>query len=131
MDWIFAWAISHNPDVDIEILYDIVCQWALHAQERNDELPAHLRIQLPPLSSLRYGIGKLHWHGHKQEGHSQFSLNYKPHNARTDGEGIERRWWDIQPIVASTKMMGPGSRQGTLNDQWNYANHRKLVNLRT
>ena len=129
VDYIFCSAVHHFPNVPLYILYDIVCQWALHAQERIDTFPAHLRVKLPDISDLRYAIPKLHWHGHKRDGHSWFSLNLNPYSFRTDGEGNERRWWDIQPIVASIKMMGPGARQGSLNDQWNYTNHRKVVQI--
>lgn len=117
----------HFPHVPLSLLYDIVCQWVVHLLERISEMPPDLQVDVPSLESLLYGIGKLHWHGHKPEGHSQFSLNYKPGNARTDGEGIERGWWDLQPIAAPTKMMGPGTRQGTINDVVGYINHRKRV----
>ena len=111
-------------------MYDIVCQWTLHLEQRMGEMPDHMRVEVAKLSELRWAIGKLHWHGHKPEGHSRFSLNYVPFSGRTDGEGIERRWWDIQPIANSTKMMGPGGRQAILNDVFGFANWLKTIGLR-
>ena len=113
------------------ITYDIACQWAVWLEKRMAEMPEDVRVEVPNFSELRYAIGKLHWHGHKQEDHSRFSLNYLPGSARTDGEGIERRWWDIQPIANSTKMMGPGGRQAILNDVFGFANWLKTIGLRT
>ena len=110
------------------ISYDIACQWSIHLLERMSKFPDHLQINIPP-GHLSYAIPKLHWHSHEREGHSQFSLNFKPGVGRTDGEGIERRWWWVEPVANAIKGMGPGYRQGVLEDQWGYANWRKLVDL--
>ncbi|OSC99710.1 hypothetical protein PYCCODRAFT_1372594 [Trametes coccinea BRFM310] len=127
-DYVFASAMCHHRRVRKNVSYDIVCQWCKHLQERLAKFPSHLRIEIPK-GSLKYVIPKLHYHSHKQLNHSKFSMNYVPGIARTDGEGIERRWWWIQPIASSTKVMGPGQRQGVLEDQWAYANWRKFVNM--
>ena len=130
MDNIYCAAMRHFSQVEKVNMYDIACQWAQHLQQRVAEMPEDLRVDVAKISELRYAIGKLHWHGHKPEGHSRYSLNYIPGMCRTDGEGVERRWWDIQPIANSTRMMGPGSRQGSLNDVWNFANWLKTIGLR-
>ncbi|GJF00552.1 CxC2 domain-containing protein [Phanerochaete sordida] len=129
MDYVYGASLRHFPDVDIMTMYDIVCQWAVHLEARMADMPEDLRIQVARFKELRYAIGKLHWHGHKKEGHSRFSLNYLFGSSRTDGEGIERRWWDIQPVANSTKMMGPGGREATLNDVWGFANWMKTIGL--
>lgn len=114
--------MRHFSNVDRMTMYDIVCQYIIWLEKRMKEMPEDVRVEVAKLSELRYAIGKLHWHGHKQEDHSQYSLNYIPDASRTDGEDIERCWWDIQLIANSTKMMGPGGREGALNNVWGFAN---------
>ena len=130
MDYIFVSAMLLCLVTRKIITYDIACQWSIHLLERISKFPDHLQINIPP-GHLSYAIPKLHWHSHEREGHSQFSLNFKPGVGRTDGEGIERRWWWVQPVANAIKGMGPGYRQGVLEDQWGYANWRKLVDLGT
>ncbi|KAI9061263.1 hypothetical protein FKP32DRAFT_1576322 [Trametes sanguinea] len=128
MDYIFVQAMQEYLTVNKLVSYDIACQWSKSILERISRFPAHLQIPLPQ-GSIRYVIPKLHFRSHIVAGHSPYSLNYMKGAGRTDGEGIERRWWDIQPIAASTKVMGPGQRQGVLEDHWSYANWRKRVDM--
>ena len=121
--------MRHYEGVEKSNSYDITCQWLLNLINRIREYPPEYQVDLPAQSLMRWAIGKLHWYSHKQEGHSRYSLNWMPGVGRSDGEGIERRWWDIQPIANSVKMMGPGARQAFLNDHWGYVNWRKTVNL--
>lgn len=111
-------------------MYDIICQWALYLKQHMLEYLDELHIDLADFATeLCYVISKLHWHSHKEEGHVWFSLNYIPSCRHTDNKGIERRWWEIQPIASSTRMMGPGGRQGSLNDVWGFTNWLKLISL--
>ncbi|RDX39929.1 hypothetical protein OH76DRAFT_1366991 [Lentinus brumalis] len=128
MDYIFVCAMLRHLRVRKLVSYDIACQWSKGLLERVSKFPSHLRIPLPT-GSLKYVIPKLHWGAHERKNHSQYSLNYVPGSARNDGEGIERRWWWVQPVANSTKTMGPGRRQGCLEDQWGYANWRKIVDF--
>ncbi|KAF7799450.1 hypothetical protein EIP86_010685 [Pleurotus ostreatoroseus] len=130
MDFVWASALRHFRGIDPFTTYDIVCHWLLYLEGRITELPPEYHpSKIPGFEQLMWAIGKLHWYSHKAAGHSRYSLNFIPGAARSDGEGIERRWWVIQPITNSTKMMGPGSRQGTLNDQFGFMNWRNLVKL--
>ena len=128
MDYIFVSAMLHMLVEKKRITYDIACQWSVNLLERLKNFPSHLQIILPE-GALAYAIPKLHWHSHRFEGHSKFSLNFILGAGRTDGEGIERRWWWIEPVANAIKGMGPGNRQSVLEDQWGYANWRKLVTL--
>ncbi len=130
MDYIYVSAMLRHLRVRKLVTYDIACQWVKGLLERVAKFPSHLQIALPT-GRIKYGIPKLHWHGHERKNDSQFSLNYIPGAARNDGEGIERRWWWVQPVANSTKTMGPGRRQGTLEDQWGYANWRTIVDFGT
>ncbi|KAH9890400.1 hypothetical protein C8Q73DRAFT_652264 [Cubamyces lactineus] len=128
MDYVFVSSMREWLVVKKLVSYDIACQWSKNIVERISNLPSHLQIPVPE-GSISYVIPKLHYRSHETLNHSQYSLNYMPGCARTDGEGIERRWWWIQPIASSTKVMGPGMRQGVLEDQWGYSNWRKTVDL--
>ncbi|KAJ7210362.1 hypothetical protein GGX14DRAFT_565567 [Mycena pura] len=59
----------------------------------------------------------------------QFSLNLVPGSAQTDGEGIERPWAHIGGVASSTREMGPGSRDDTLDSHWSFWNWTKLIGL--
>ncbi|KAI9056786.1 hypothetical protein FKP32DRAFT_1615644 [Trametes sanguinea] len=128
MDYLFVSAMRDYLIVNKIVSYDIACQWSKHLLERIANFPPHLQLDIPE-GSLTYVIPKLHYNSHIREGHSPYSLNYRRGCGRNDGEGIERRWWDIQPIASSTKVMGPGQRQGVLEDHWGYANWRKRVDM--
>ncbi|KAI0653954.1 hypothetical protein C8Q70DRAFT_1048186 [Cubamyces menziesii] len=119
MDYVFVSSMRDWLVVKKLVSYDIACQWSKNIVERISKLPSHLQIPVPE-GSISYP---------RDPRHSQYSLNYRLGCARTDGEGIERRWWWIQPIANSTKVMGPGMRQGMLEDQWGYSNWRKTVDL--
>ncbi|KAI9070330.1 hypothetical protein FKP32DRAFT_1558146, partial [Trametes sanguinea] len=128
MDYIFVSAMREYLFVNKIVSYDIACQWSKSILERISKFPSHVQIPIPK-GSISYVIPKLHFRSHIQQGHSPYSLNYLRGAGRTDGEGVERRWWDIQPIAASTKVMGPGQRQGVLEDHWGYANWRKRADM--
>ena len=66
--------------------YDIVCQWALKFLERLRGLLEQARVELPAgPQELRYTIPKYHFRAHKEEGHTQYSLNLMPGIGRVCG----------------------------------------------
>ena len=129
MDYVFVSAMLHNLVVQKLVIYDIACQWSIHLVERIAAFPSHLQIELPE-DDVRYGVPKLHFAAHTTLNHSQYSLNYQEGAARTDGEGIERRWWFVQPVAMATIGMGPGRRQNVMEDQFGYSNWRKYAMMR-
>lgn len=112
------------------LTYDIMCQFEIHLKERIAELPTHLQIELPE-GQIKYAIPKYHWAGHKNEGHNKYSLNYIKGSARTDGEEVERNWARHNGTAASTREMGPGSREDTLEDHFEFNNQQRLLRLDT
>ena len=60
---------------------------------------------------------------------ASFSLNFTPHVGRTDGEAPERGWAATNAVANSTKEMGPGSRQDTLDDHFSDYNWRKVSSM--
>ncbi|KAJ7833716.1 hypothetical protein B0H14DRAFT_3462535 [Mycena olivaceomarginata] len=99
--------------------YDIVCQWWINLKKRLLLLPAAVRWTLI-LGLVRFVIPKLHIKGHKIPCQDHYSLELVPGSAQTDGEGIERPWAHIGGVGSSTKEIGPGSREDTLNGHWGF-----------
>ncbi|KAJ7700970.1 hypothetical protein B0H14DRAFT_2648615 [Mycena olivaceomarginata] len=121
MDYILGSLLRHHYwRLRKYLSYDICCQWSKYLIERMKEMPNGIKLNLI-LSLLRFVIPKLHIYGHKLACQLNFSLNYTPGAGRTDGEGIERPWANIG-VATSTREMGPGSRQDTLNDHWGHWN---------
>ena len=75
------------------------------------------------LHLLQFAIPKFHISAHGLDCQSDFSFNYQPYMARTDGEDPECWWAHINPVSMSTKEMGPGAWLDTLDDHagaWNW-----------
>ncbi|KAJ7029947.1 hypothetical protein C8F04DRAFT_1264290 [Mycena alexandri] len=115
MDWIFASILRHaHPRLRKIVSYDI--------------LPPLLQLHLA-MELMRFVIPKMHIHSHTLICQLLFSLNLVPGSAQTDGEGIERPWANIGGVASSTREMGPGSREDTLNSHWGFWNWQKLLGL--
>ncbi|KAJ7790897.1 hypothetical protein B0H14DRAFT_2625555 [Mycena olivaceomarginata] len=113
MDYIVASAWRHLRDLLFFLLsYDIMCQWLAHY-------------------FVKFVIPKLHILGHLRFCQDFFSLLYTLGSAQADMEGIERIWSSSGLMGASTREMGPGSRQDTLDDFWHYWNWNKVVGMGT
>lgn len=127
IDWILLNALLGLYLLLLILSYDIACQYKINFQKRMLELPSHL--QLSESMSIRYGIPKCHCPAHKLECQAPHSLNLMCGVGRTDGEGIERSWSELNGIANSTKEMGPGSRHDTLDDHMGHHNWRKYADL--
>lgn len=111
------------------ISYDIACQWSTHFLQRVSKFPEHLHIQVPA-GDIRFAIPMYHFKAHKDdEKHCQFSLHLMRGVGRTDSEEIERQWSRHDATAASTREMGPGSREDTLEDHFSFANWQKYITL--
>ncbi|GJE90469.1 CxC2 domain-containing protein [Phanerochaete sordida] len=131
IDYITMCALLHIPppsELPLVLSYDIMCQWIRWLLQRIAALPSHLQIELPA-GEVRYAIPKYHLNGHKEEGHNQYSLNFMFGVGRTDGEEVERGWSRFDATAASTREMGPGSREETLEDHFMFNNQEKYINL--
>lgn len=56
-------------------------------------------------------------------------MNLMPGIARVDGEEPERHWSRHNMVAPSTREMGPGSRQDTLEDGFGSANWNKFAGI--
>ena len=127
MDYILLSALAPLLVASVFVSYDIACQYKLNFEERVVDLPSQL--QLPQEVDIGWGIPKCHCPMHKLPCQAPHSLNFKPGVGRTDGEGIERSWSELNRVANSTKEMGPGSRHDTLDDHLGHHNFRKYVGL--
>ncbi|KAJ7239435.1 hypothetical protein C8J57DRAFT_1564870, partial [Mycena rebaudengoi] len=74
-------------------------------------------------------IPKFHLPAHIESCNILFSFELTPFVGRTDGEAPERGWANANPLAASTKEMGPGSRRDTIDDHFNDWNWKKTIAL--
>ncbi|KAH7917395.1 hypothetical protein BV22DRAFT_1026398 [Leucogyrophana mollusca] len=130
MDYIFFSALAPLLLLSVVVSYNIACQWKVNLWERMNELPDELQVPLWLAASVfMFGIPKFHCPAHQSRCTIPYSLNLMPGVGRTDGEGIERNWLEMNRVANSTKEMGPGSRHNTLDDHFGHHNWHKYTAL--
>ncbi len=107
MDFIFASAVRDSTADRLVISYDIACQWHKNLPTRMDTMTPEYRLELDNYD-IDYVIPKFHIAAHGSSCQSRFSLNFRPHMGRTDGENIERGMGVVEPRI--TQYSGDGSR---------------------
>ncbi|KAG2092145.1 uncharacterized protein F5147DRAFT_748044 [Suillus discolor] len=116
--------------LNVVISYNVACQWKINLFERMDWLPENMRIPVAfATTAFRFAIPKFHASAHEDSCAILHSLNLMPGVGRTDGEGIERNWVEINRVANSTKEIGPGAQHDTLDDHFGHHNWRKFVGL--
>ena len=129
MDYLLVSVLKHLPEfVPLVLSYDIACQWSRNASTRLPALPEDIAFA-PEDLNFETVIPKFHIGAHGKACQSTFSLNYRACMGRTDGENIERGWAWMNPAALSTREMGEGSRQDTLDNQWAAWNWRIVINM--
>jgi len=127
MDFVLFHSLVGSKNELLVFSYDIACQWSRNLSQRLDQLPDSMRLSDQQLHLLRFAIPKFHISAHGLDCQSDFSFNYQPYMARTDGEDPEHWWAHINPVSMSTKEMGPGARLDTLDDHAGAWNWRKVT----
>jgi hypothetical protein len=124
MDFILASSLSGFDLKELTISYDIACQWRQNLLERIRKLPSDMQVEF---ESFLFQCGLPVWHAssHELECANKHSLSFKPGVGKTDGEGIERLWAELNAFAFHTKTMGLGHRADTLEDKINYHNFQK------
>ncbi|KAF7965909.1 hypothetical protein HWV62_40974 [Athelia sp. TMB] len=107
--------------------YDIACQWSRNLLKRVLTLPERMRVSPTVLKSATKVLPKFHEYNHGYSCQTQYSLNITRHAGRTNGEDPERWWSYVNPASMSTKEMGEGSREDTLDDFARSYNFRKIT----
>ncbi|KAF7325927.1 CxC2 domain-containing protein [Mycena kentingensis (nom. inval.)] len=76
---------------------------------------------------VQYALPVWHATAHQDECQAEMSLSHAVGVGRTDGEGIERAWAVLNPISYSTKEMGKGHREDTIEGKIDHMNFMKNV----
>ncbi|KAG2360209.1 hypothetical protein BDR07DRAFT_1378174 [Suillus spraguei] len=100
----------------------------LQKGERMVTLPEDYRLDHTS-KDICFFVPKFHLPVHITKCQTSLSFNWSHWVGRTDGEAPEHGWSNINPVASSTKEMGPGSRQDTLDDHFGDWNWKKVVNL--
>ncbi|KAK0500977.1 hypothetical protein EDD18DRAFT_1101946 [Armillaria luteobubalina] len=113
---------------EVVIAYDIGCQWGKNLWKRINVYGPDLT---PPQEQkdIVILVPKFHLPVHIVECQEEFSFAFELFVGETDGEATKRTWAISNPVASSTREMGPGSRQDTLDDHWSDHNWRKNVGL--
>lgn len=107
--------------------YDIICQWSRNLAIRVQTLPPRMQINPDILKSVKTVLPKFHEYNHGYSCQTEYSINISRHTGRLEGECPEQWWSYGNPISMSTKEMGEGSREDTLDDLARSYNFRKIV----
>ncbi|KAJ6459377.1 hypothetical protein C8R47DRAFT_1081340 [Mycena vitilis] len=103
--------------------YDIACQWGTNLWRRAKNMPAEML--LPDNIEILFKVPKFHLPPHVKRCHAPYSFNFTKWVGRTDGEGVERNWAWLNSAARSISVMGPGSREDTIDDLCGYSNWKK------
>ncbi|KAK0494278.1 hypothetical protein EDD18DRAFT_1107307 [Armillaria luteobubalina] len=113
---------------EVVIAYDIGCQWGKNLWKRINVYRPDLT---PPQKQkdIVILVPKFHLPAHIVECQEEFSFAFELFIGETDGEATKQTWAILNPVASSTREMGPGSRQDTLDDHWSDHNWRKNAGL--
>ncbi|KAK0463310.1 hypothetical protein IW261DRAFT_1554191 [Armillaria novae-zelandiae] len=128
MDYFILSTLTCDTPPDLVISYDIACQWHKNFFVRMGKYPAQLRLHQIE-GNILYLVPKFHLPAHILQCRNDFSFNFSAKVGRTDGEAPKRGWAATNALANSTKEMGPGSRQDTLDDHFGDYNWRKVIIL--
>ncbi|KAH9012749.1 hypothetical protein EDB84DRAFT_1278521 [Lactarius hengduanensis] len=128
MDYSLCKALSYNmEDIPVAlVMYDIMCQYGVHFQERVERSP---ELSLSSSLQLRTGIGLFHIHGHQDSCLPRFSPSYIPGAKQVDGEIIETLWAPLNNVSRSIRGMSLAHRQEVLDAHMNHSNWKKMVRI--
>ncbi len=124
-------SLKENAPPEVVISYDIGCQWGRNLWKRIEvygedlkplQCPDQVIVLVPPSSTLPAHVPSC------QEEFC-FLLECKVGQNRRGSPGAYMGLRQ-NAVASSTKEMGPGSRQDTLDDHWSDHNWRKNTNLR-
>ncbi|KAJ7805542.1 hypothetical protein B0H13DRAFT_2387660 [Mycena leptocephala] len=124
MDFIVMSSLAGFNLKELTLSYDVVCQWQKHLQARIRKLPADMQLDFDSFL-CQYGLPVWHASSHEAACRDENSLSFVPGVGKTDGEGIERLWAELNAFAYHTKNMGIGHRADTIEDKINYHNFMK------
>ncbi|KAK7027809.1 CxC2 domain-containing protein [Favolaschia claudopus] len=130
MDYVLLSSLLGITAMFLAISYDIACQWRVKFPQRMKEMPERLKLDLAKITLL-FALPVWHAAAHERSCQVQNSLSYTVGVGRTDGEGVERVWSRLNPLAWATREKGRGARADTIEDEVDYLNFEKNINLGT
>ncbi|KAJ6564322.1 hypothetical protein B0H19DRAFT_1140795 [Mycena capillaripes] len=91
-----------------------------------ESLPAKYHLDRMQIN-IRWMVPNFHLPPHKKGCHSPFSFHWLWGAGCTHGETVEQNWEFLNGAVASTKLMGLGSRSTALEGLFRFHNWRRLM----
>lgn len=128
MDYIFLSSLIGSNLVNLNISYDIACQWSKNLSKRVNDFPPDMQESFRK-ARVQFFVPKFHLPAHGDKCQGPYSLNLWPGVGRTDGEGIERGWSIVNPLATMLREMGPGFRHDTFDNHWGALNWDKVTGL--
>src|SRR5260370_9522108 len=116
MDFILFHSLIGSKNELLVFSYDIACQWSRKLSQHLAQLPNSMRLSKKQFRLLWFAIPKFHISAHGVDCQSNFSFNYQPYMACTDGEDLESWWAHINLVTTSTKEKGPVARLAALHE---------------
>ncbi|KAJ7720209.1 hypothetical protein DFH07DRAFT_972678 [Mycena maculata] len=115
MDFLILSSVLLFALLCLVVSYDIACQYAANFWDRMGEMPERMRLSLPR-TAVWWKVPNFHLPAHKKKCHASYSFHWMWGAGMTHGEGVEQNWSFSNGAAASTRLMGPGARQATLED---------------
>ncbi|KAJ7130587.1 hypothetical protein C8R44DRAFT_732099 [Mycena epipterygia] len=124
MDYILMVSLAGFDLMELTVSYDIACQWQKNLCEHVKKLPEEMR---PDFEKFLFQCGLPIWHAlsHEAECTNRFSLSFLPGIVKTDSEGIEQLWAELNAFVFHMKKMGLRHHVDSIEDKIDYHNHMK------
>lgn len=131
MDFITFCGLVRAVIVMLWFSYDIICQWSCNLLQRNTQLPPLMQVDPTILEASKKTLPKFHEYNHGYSCQTKYAVNITRHTGRTNNEDPERFWAYANPASMSTREMGEGSREDTLDDLARSYNFRKIIRFGT
>ncbi|POW13287.1 hypothetical protein PSHT_07824 [Puccinia striiformis] len=110
-----------NPDVNVGVLYDIGCTLGKFLQKRD------LLTDLRP--RMTFATAVFHSYVHDWPCQLQFNPRYNDGWGLTDGEGLERLWSYLSPLVSPLRYATRNHRISAINHQSMFHNTLGIENI--
>jgi len=127
MDYSLSQAFqSLNGISQVLVLYDIMCQYGIHLEDRFHESPF---LTIPNNLQLKTGIGIWHINGHVPECFVRYAPLFIEGVGHVDGEILETLWSSLNEVSGSTRGMSMSHQRELLDDHMNDSNWKKLTKI--
>lgn len=136
MDFILASAMRRVRVSNLQLYYDIICQFTRNLYKRMLAVKESSFIyvgarKLVHSINVTFGVPKFHNPGHLVICQLWFNISFIVGAGNTDGEASERAWAGLNPAASSLREMGPGTMRDTIDFYCGAWNWRKFINMGT